>query len=104
MSTNFERALDLADRIAEVDESPRELVKQLRDAGLLAPDLPEPVIEYGDRSWGLWEHFDEVCLYENTVYVCGVPGSGGSVPLSPDEAERFAHALLAAVKRQKEQE
>ena len=39
MTTNYQRALGLADHIAEVDESPRELVKQLRDAGLLAPDL-----------------------------------------------------------------
>lgn len=36
MSTNYQRALDLADHIAAVDESPRELVNQLRDAGLLA--------------------------------------------------------------------
>lgn len=41
MSTNYQRALDLADHIAEVDESPRELVKQLRDAGLLMPELPK---------------------------------------------------------------
>lgn len=38
MTTNYKRALDLADHIAEVDESPRELVKQLNQLGLLAQD------------------------------------------------------------------
>lgn len=103
MTTNYRRALATAVHCDLVDESPRELIKQLDALGLIAPDLPEPVIEYGDRSWGLWEHFDEVYLYENTVYVSGGSSSRGSVPLSPDEAERLALSLLAAVKHLKEQ-
>lgn len=35
MTTPYEHAIDIADHIDEVDESPRELVKQLNTAGLL---------------------------------------------------------------------
>ena len=45
MTTNYQRALDIADHIADVGESTHELVKQLHTAGLLMPDLPTPVRE-----------------------------------------------------------
>ena len=101
MSTNFERALDLADHIAEVDESPSELVKQLRDAGLLAPDLPEPTtIENSKPTWELGSYFDDVTIFEGWVLI-GVNSTIG-VTLDLDEAEALAHAILAAIKHQKE--
>ena len=101
MTTNYQRALDLADHIAAVDESPRELVKQLSDAGLLALDLPKPIIDNGDVIWELDGYFDDVMTLDEMVCV-GVNTTYG-VALDLDEAEALALALLAAVKRQKEQ-
>lgn len=64
MTTNYQRALDLADHIAEVDESHRELVKQLHDAGLLAPDLPEPTRSDndGNPAWPIGKDPEETAL------------------------------------------
>lgn len=42
MTTNYQRALDLADHIAAVDESPHELVRQLDALGLIAPEMTDP--------------------------------------------------------------
>lgn len=52
MTSNYQRALELADHIADVDETPRELVKQLHQFGLLMPDLTEPrVFSNGEKEW-----------------------------------------------------
>lgn len=45
MTTNYQRALATAVHCDLVDESPRELIKQLHDLGLIAPDLPTHVRE-----------------------------------------------------------
>lgn len=104
MSTNFERALDLADHIAEVDESPRELIKQLDTLGLIAPDLPEPQLGctsddtpyiniYAD--WGRVNamHSDPRILIDT---------HGTQTILKSEDAEHLALALLAAIKWHKE--
>lgn len=102
MTTNYQRALDLADHIAEVDESPRELVKQLRDAGLIAPDLPKPIIDNGEPTWELGSYFDDVTIFECMVRVGFDRTWMYGVDLDLDESEALALALLAAVKYQKE--
>lgn len=106
MTTNYQRALDLADHIAAVNESPRELVKQLRDAGLLTPDLPEPQlgctsddIPYVNFEAEWWrvnamQGEDDILIHART------PTPTISADL--DEAEDLALALLAAVKWHKE--
>lgn len=102
MTTNYRRALATAVHCDLVDESPRELVKQLHDLGLIAPDLPEPTTSENDtQTWELGSYFDDVMTYKGMVYV-GVNSTIG-VTLDLDEAEALALALLAAVKRQKEQ-
>lgn len=101
MTTNYRRALATAVHCDLVDESPRELIKQLRDAGLIAPDLPEPTtIENSKPTWELGSYFDDVTIFEGWVLI-GVNSTIG-VTLDLDEAEALAHAILAAVKHQKE--
>lgn len=102
MTSNYQRALELADHIADVDESPRELVKQLHQNGLLMPDLPKPTIAsikgyHRNHPWAEWDIGD---------WVVGVNKHGGiwtredNNPLSEtvltDEARGIALALLAA--------
>ena len=104
MTTNYQRALDLADHIADVDESPRELVKQLDTLGLLAPDLPEPQLGCTsddtpyiniDADWGRVNamHSDPRILIDT---------HGTQTILKAEDAEHLAHAILAAIKWHKE--
>lgn len=91
MSSNYQRALDLADHIADVDETPRELVKQLHQYGLLAPDLPtaepedhEDGVIYEFRTCMARPELGDVWMFE------------GLRAYKPDEARRIALELLAA--------
>lgn len=87
MISNYQRALD----IAEVDETPRELVKQLHQYGLLMPDLPAP-----DRKgdWGpSWEGVVEA---EPGHYAVRILIEGRQFRQSSQYARLFALALLAA--------
>lgn len=101
MTTNYRRALATAVHCDLVDESPRELIKQLDTLGLIAPDLPEPTtIENSKPTWELGSYFDDVTIFEGWVLI-GVNSTIG-VTLDLDEAEALAHAILAAVKHLKE--
>ena len=100
MTTNYQRALDLADHIAAVDESPRELVKQLDALGLIAPDLPELTIKDDEPTWDLDSFFNYVFICNGWINI-GMDGTFHET-LDLDEAEHLALALLAAVKHQKE--
>lgn len=104
MTTNFERALDLADHIAEVGESPRELVKQFDALGLLAPDLPEP--QLGCTS----DDTPYINIYADWGRVNAMHGDprilidthGTQTILKSEDAEHLAIALLADIKWHKE--
>lgn len=100
MSTNYRRALATAVHCDLVDESPRELIKQLDELGLIAPDLLEPTTEDGKPEWGLDSYFDAVMIDNDTV--CARVSSTLNVNLDLDEAEHLALALLAAIKWHKE--
>ena len=87
--SNIERAAEVT---AEYINFPHEIPQALADAGLLAPDLPEPT----DRSIPEWEmpnnehHAVSVSRY-STVRIWG-DTSG----YTPAEAREVAAALLAA--------
>ena len=100
MTTNYQRALDLADHIAAVDESPRELVKQLDALGLIAPELPELTIKDNEPTWDLDSFFNYVFICNGWINI-GMDGTFYET-LDLDEAEHLALALLAAIKHQKE--
>lgn len=110
MTSNYQRALDLANHIAEVDETPRELVKQLHQYGLLAPDLPAPMQRWeaertGGTSGSRWYGYEDdgndngSVMYSPHRYIDTYPGEvwvDGDVLLSPEGARAYALALLAA--------
>lgn len=108
MSTNFQRAWDIAEHIADVDESTTELVKQLDAAGLIAPDLPAPDREptglqdyFHPQPTGEWE------VIADKEYVGVFPGLGevdrtidgqATEPLTPEQARRIGLVWLAAAR------
>lgn len=100
MSSNYQRALDLAYHIAEVDETPRELVKQLHQYGLLAPDPPQPdrTFEEGDASWELTpETVVTTWNSRGNYYYPGVIlDIGDGFILGLEETRELAYMLLAA--------
>ncbi|WP_408925892.1 hypothetical protein ACKFRT_04425 [Corynebacterium sp. YSMAA1_1_F7] len=105
--TNYQRALGLADHIADVDETPRELVKQLHQNGLLMPDLPDPTIT--GYAYSFWttnrtiaidrdaEKDGAVVHYHERGLIYLDTGREEDPALHYDEARRVALALLAAV-------
>lgn len=103
MSTNYQKAMDLADHIAEVNESPRELVKQLQDLGLLTPELPTP--EVVDRGEGKAPgaqikeeteigHLGAAGAHGND-FMNVWPGTTEPVLIDTESAVRLAHQILA---------
>ncbi|MGZ7496126.1 hypothetical protein ACXM2N_03395 [Corynebacterium sp. ZY180755] len=97
MISNYQRALDLAYHIAEVDEAPRELVKQLHQYGLLAPDLPEPDDKRanGDASWAIIGKAAVDTWHDEGGPVVELRAGRGRY-LIPAEARQLARILLAA--------
>lgn len=98
MISNYQHALDLANHIAEVDETPRELAKQLHQYGLLMPDLPEPedpgIFVPGGKGWlpcgpvgpSVWTAPNSLIMVQRVE-----PGD-----FTPAQARELALALLAA--------
>lgn len=111
MSTNYQRALDLADYIAEVGESPRELVKQLRDLGLLTPELPTPTI----INRGVGKAPGAQIKEETEIGHLGAAGAKGGkfiniwtgtqepTLIDSDSAKHLAHQITAITQWQEQQ-
>ena len=109
MTTNQERALallnDLAERGDDDAVSTLDAVHTLADAGLLAPDLPDPVYEGsttrhvpGEHEWVTDTYKGEVML-EVDIEEAGNFGPltvGKTWFMQRDEARALAHSLLAA--------
>lgn len=87
------------------DWAAQNLAIDLHNAGLITPDLPEPsyiVTECGEE-YPVWE-FSSVHSVEKeapgeiTISYDGEPAE----PITPQEARRLAHALLAAANHAEE--
>ena len=100
--TTYDHALQVLDnarRPGEMRIHPYDAVEALAQAGLLAPDLPEPIEEKDDTAW--WEP----CGPEYTIYLYNEPLTERHLvgidetpyALKPNEAYDFALAVLAAV-------
>lgn len=107
--SNFDRAVEVLNKhwsvaraSGEADET-RCCVRHLEEAGLLAPDTPEPDnTDYGQPSWtGVFNYKTgeewaempgEVSVYAGAVEICG----DDTYCHSPEEARALAYALLAA--------
>lgn len=105
--TNYDHALQILESTRQLGElriHPHDAVEALAQAGLLAPELPEPVEEKDGTSW--WEP----CGPEYAVSVYDEPLTGRHLvgidktpyALEPDEAQNFALAVLAAAHYKKE--
>lgn len=89
--SNRDRAAEIID---EHSFEPECIASYLTDAGLIAPDLPEPRIDLGGwQEWG-HKHGNRVTL-ENGMVTVEIPDDI-SRDLTPAEAREVAHALLAA--------
>ena len=110
--SNRERAADLittwqARHKTEMDNNTdwaaQNLAGDLADAGLLAPDLPEPArrsIEgyHTAHPWAEWDAGDNrvMALKDGFVSIQDVEEPELCIGMPPDEAREAAHALLAA--------
>ena len=99
--TNFVHALavlEAARRPGEIRIHPHDAVEALAKAGLIMPDMPEPsyVVTECDEQYPVWEPGSDYSIEkeapgEVTVSYHGEPAE----PLTPQEARKLAHALLA---------
>lgn len=103
MTTNQARAAALLDRLHAADQMAMEgaigyfnataAAVALADAGLLAPDLPEPT----KRKWGAqWPVAAHVVVTRIGGPVTIMRTKYGRDGMTPDEAEALAAAILAA--------
>ena len=85
---------DLAERMDDDAVSTLEAVEELHDAGLLAPDLPEPIInpDDGNPEW----HADEYTVDVDRGMVSLWTPDGAHWEQTPNQAHNLVIALLAA--------
>lgn len=111
--TAYQHAMEIADHIDEVGESPYELVKQLHTAGLITPDprrtydLPEPSKTRETYSTWCTNHSIEIegdidndgaVFHDHRQGIITLDAHEGvGIDLDYAEARRVALALLAAV-------
>lgn len=86
--------------------SPNRLARTLADAGLLAPELPEPMTE---RGYPMWIIPGEGGDYDASVHLVGTQvilkiedGSKWGIGSTPEESRMMGTALLAAAKHAQE--
>lgn len=82
---------------------PECIAQDLADAGLLAPDLPEPArrsVEgyHTAHPWAEWDAGNNhvMALKDGLVAIQDVEEPELCITIPPDEARQAAHALLAA--------
>lgn len=119
--TAYQHAMDIAEYIDEVGESPYELVKQLHTAGLITPDphegsvtrktydLPAPTVRTRCGTFSAWDTGHSIVIdgdidndgavtHNRSRGIITVDGhEGEDLALTYAEARRVALALLAAV-------
>lgn len=117
--TNFDKALHVCMSL-DMDDgdvpSPLDYVRALREAGLLAPDLPEPWIKEGedgafDTEWapnytvacsdistGAWSEVERTTgkVWLDTGGAIGMDVNHGDFYMDAEDAKKIALALLAA--------
>lgn len=96
---NREKALEVALEFLDGDDlAAGIIVKRLADAGLLAPDLPEPDECPPDIHKPGWRIglFDAQCAAAFAGRVWITDSSGWGAPFRPEQARAAAYKLLAA--------
>lgn len=107
--TNFDQALavlESARRPGDLRIHPNDAVEALAQAGLLAPDLPEPdrAVDSDEAEWYLPEQISIIYRSADRIGVYGLTPNRQRFHLSLTdvEAEEAAHKLLAAVNYREE--
>lgn len=102
MMTHVERALRVleeARRLGEVRIDPHDAVEAIVQAGLLAPDLPEPTFSFGDGTKA-WFVEDEDGRGIGSIYIFNgeilLSTAAGRVKGAPAKMRKIGLALLAA--------
>lgn len=87
----------------------KDVVRRLDQAGLLAPDLPEPArrsVEgyHTAHPWAEWDAGNNhvMALKDGLVVIQDVEEPELCITIPPDEAREVAHALLAAANHAEE--
>ncbi|ERS58178.1 hypothetical protein HMPREF1261_02237 [Corynebacterium sp. KPL1818] len=108
MMTNVERALQVleeARRLGEVRIDPHDAVEAIVQAGLLAPDLPEPAQSFSDGTRG-WFVEDDEGRDIGSIYIFNgeilLRTAAGRVKGAPAKMRKIALALLAATNHAEE--
>ena len=117
--TIIDRAVRLIELYGTRTGSPRDVALELAIAGLLAPELPEPITPENDPEWAQeymaeWEWVPDAEWHPtNDFFINAKDGNinaGFGMPqeewdgTSPDELRSIALALLAAAQHAKEKQ
>lgn len=109
MMTNVERALQVleeARRLGEVRIDPHDAVEAIVQAGLLAPELPEPAFSFSDGTKAWFVEDDEVRDIAATYIFNGeilLRTAAGKVKGTPAKMRKIGLALLAATNHTQEE-
>ncbi|MEJ4111078.1 hypothetical protein [Corynebacterium accolens] len=109
MMTNVERALQVleeARRLGEVRIDPHDAVEAIVQAGLLAPELPEPAFSFSDGTKAWFVEDDEVRGIASIYIFNGevlLSTAAGKVKGAPSQMRKIALALLAAANHAQEE-
>ncbi|MEJ4093752.1 hypothetical protein [Corynebacterium accolens] len=107
--TNVERALQVleeARRLGEVRIDPHDAVEAIVQAGLLAPELPEPAFSFSDGTKAWFVEDDEVRGIASIYIFNGevlLSTAAGKVKGAPSQMRKIALALLAAANHAQEE-
>lgn len=109
MMTNVERALQVleeARRLGEVRIDPHDAVEAIVQAGLLAPEMPEPAFSFSDGTKAWFVEDDEVRGIASIYIFNGevlLSTAAGKVKGAPSQMRKIALALLAATNHAQEE-
>lgn len=100
MKTADKAATVVAEFLNGNDVAANAITRRLSDAGLLAPDLPEPArrsIEgyHTSHPWAEWDALEATITAVKNGWIA-ILNADVNIPLTPREARKAAHALLAA--------
>lgn len=109
MMTNVDRALQVleeARRLGEVRIDPHDAVEAIVQAGLLAPELPEPAFSFSDGTKAWFVEDDEVRGIASIYIFNGevlLSTAAGRVKGAPAKMRKIGLALLAATNHTQEE-
>lgn len=104
--SNQDRAAEVIDRHGfDPCREPECIAQDIADAGLLAPDLPEPTFSFDDGTKAWLVKDDEVRDIAATYIFDGeilLSTAAGKVKGAPEKMRKIGLALLAAANHQEE--